>query len=173
MVTKFTHRLIYLLGASQPIDELHDKYIEDCYKRTMLGLSQEQRRLVCEHPEQYYPRYREKWERAWEAQVNEAQKCLKQQRIEQLMVRTLLMRELRGTGIQFRVSHQDDKMRLTFSLPKRKEVCYTLVSPNVETITSVARQVVSNRQHGTPLSPTARITARSIYGVWIDPDKVG
>lgn len=170
MADLFTHRLIYLIGAGQPIDELHDKYIEERYKRTMLGLPQQKRQEVCEHPEEHYPRFRERWEKDWEAKVNEANKCLKMQRMEQLMIKALLRRTLRGTGIQFRITHQDEKTRLTFALPKRKEVCYTLTSPKVETVEGVARQVIAHRQHGAPLSPTARITARSIYGVWIDPE---
>lgn len=40
MTDQFTHRLIYLLGAGQSVDELHDRFIEDRYKHTMLGLSQ-------------------------------------------------------------------------------------------------------------------------------------
>lgn len=171
MTDQFTHRLIYLLGAGQSIDELHDRFIEDRYKRTMLGLSQKQRQEVCDHPEQHYPRFRERWERDWEQRVNEANKCLKQQRIEQQMIRAVLRRELKGRDVKFRISHQDEKTRITFSLSRRQEVCYTLSSPSPDTVASLAGQVISHRLHGTPLSPAARISPRSIYGVWEDPDK--
>lgn len=171
MIDQFTHRLIYLLGAGQSIEELHDRFIEDRYKRTMLGLSQKQRQEVCDHPEQHYPGFRERWERDWEKKVNEADKCIKQQRIGQLMIRTVLRRELSGTGIQYRISHQDEKTRITFSLSRRKEACYTLSSPSAAMVIAVARQVISNRLQGTPLSPEARISPRSIYGVWENPDK--
>lgn len=171
MADQFTHRLIYLIGAGLSIEELHDKFIEDRYKRTMLGLSQKQRQEVCEHPDLHYPRFKEKWEKDWQHRVNEANKCLKQQRIEQLMIRTVLRRELKGSGIKFRISHQDEKTRITFSLSRRQEVCYTLNAPTPDIIVSVAGQVISHRLHGTPLSPSARISPRSIYGVWEDPDK--
>lgn len=170
MIDTFTHRLIYLLGAGQSIDDLHDKYIEDRYKRTMLGLPLQQRQEVCAHPENYYPQYLQRWEHDWEAKVCEANKCLKQQRMEQLMIRTLLRRQLSGTGIQFRITHQDEKTRLTFSLPKRREVTFTLTAPKASTVQTVAAQVIAHRQKGTPLTPTARIAPRSIYGVWEDAD---
>ena len=171
MTDQFTHRLIYLIGAGQSIEELHGKYIEDRYKRTMLGLPQKQRQEVCDHPDQYYPAYRDKWEKDWDAKVNEANKCIKQQRIGQIMLRAMLKRELKGTGIQFRISHLDEKTRLTFSLPKRKEVSYTLNAPSSNTVATIARQVIAHRNSGTPLSPTARISPRSIYGVWEDADE--
>ena len=168
MIDQFTHRLIYLIGAQQSIDELHDKYIEERYKRTMLGLSQQQRQEVCAHPEQHYPKFRERWEKDWEKKVNEANRCLKQQRMQQLMIRTILTSRLKGTGIQYRITHLDEKTRLTFALPKRKEATFTVTSPTTHQVETIVSTVINHRQQGIPLPSTARIAPRSIYGVWED-----
>lgn len=170
MIDTFQHRIIFLINAGLALDELHSKYIEDRYKRTMLSLPVQERQEVCAHPELYYPKYQEKWDRDWKQKVTEAEKLIKQQKMEQLMASTLIRSRLKGTGIQFRVNHQDEKARLIFSLPKRREVCYTLTHPTTEIIQTIISQVIAHHQSGAPLDPTARITPRSIYAVWEKPE---
>lgn len=166
----FTHRIIYLLGAGLKLDDVYGKYIEDRYKRTMLGLPRAQREALCANPEKYYPEYRKRWDVDWQKKVTEAEKLLKKQSLEQLMVRTLLRARLKGTGIQFRIAHQEDKVKVVYSMPKKKEVAFTLRTPDRETIEAITRQVIEAHKGG-PLSPNAKIAPRSIYGVWEDPDK--
>lgn len=165
----FAHRISYLLSAGLPLDDVYAKYIEDRYKRTMLGLPRAKREEVCAHPDQYYPGFKKRWDEDWQKKVAEIEKLLKKQKLEQLMVRTLLKARLRGTGIQFRITHQEDKVKVIYSMPKKKEVAYTLRTPDKETIEAITRQVVE-AQKGGPLSPTAKIGPRSIYGVWESAD---
>lgn len=131
----------------------------------MLGLPRAKREEVCAHPDKYYPEFRKRWDEDWQKKVAEIEKLLKKQNLEQLMVRTLLKARLRGTGIQFRITHQEDKVKVVYSMPKKKEVAYTLRTPDKETIEAITRQVIE-AQKGGPLSPTAKIGPRSIYGVW-------
>lgn len=56
----FSHRISYLLSAGLPLDDVYAKYIEDRYKRTMLGLPRAKREEVCAHPDQYYPGFKKK-----------------------------------------------------------------------------------------------------------------
>lgn len=161
----FSHRISYLLSAGLPLDEVYAKYIEDRYKRTMLGLSREKREEVCAHPDKYYPEFRKRWDEDWQKKVSEVEKLQKKQNLEQLMVRTLLKARLRGTGIQFRITHQEDKVKVVYSMPKKKEVAFTLRTPDKETIEAITQQVIAAHKGG-PLSPTAKIGPRSIYGVW-------
>lgn len=170
MMDLFSHRILYLLGAGQPLDELHEKYMEDRYKRTMLGLPREKREEVCAHPEQFYPEYRKRWEADWQKKVNEMEKIIKKQRLEQLMVRTLLKARLKGTGIQFRITHQDDKVKVVYSMPKRKEAVFSFHTPTKDTIELITKQVIEAHRGG-PLSPSAKIGPRSIYGVWESADQ--
>lgn len=161
----FSHRISYLLNAGLPLDDVYAKYIEDRYKRTMLGLSREKREEVCAHPDKYYPEYKKKWDEDWQKKVSEVEKLQKKQSLEQLMVRTILRARLRNTGIQFRITHQEDKVKVVYSMPKKKEVAFTLRTPDKETIETITRQVIDAHKGG-PLSPTAKIGPRSIYGVW-------
>ena len=166
----FSHRISYLLSAGLPLDDVYAKYIEDRYKRTMLGLPREKREEVCAHPDQFYPEYRRRWDEDWQRKVSEVEKLLKKQKLEQLMVRSLLRARLRGTGIQFRIAHQDEKVKVVYSMPKKKEVAFTLRTPDTQTIEAITQQVIEAHKGG-PLSPTAKIAPRSIYGVWENPDK--
>ena len=166
----FLHRISYLLEAGLPLDDVYAKYIEDRYKRTMLGLPREKREELCAHPDQYYPELKRRWDNDWRRKVTEVEKTLKKLRLEQLMIRTLLRARLRGTGIEFRITRQDVRVKVVYSLPKRKEVAFTLSSPSKATIENITRQVIA-AQRGGPLSPTAKVGPRSIYGVWENPDK--
>lgn len=166
----FSHRIHYLLSAGLPLDDVYGKYIEDRYKRTMLGLPRAQREEVCAHPDRYYPEYRKRWDADWQKKVTEAEKLLKKQSLEQLMVRTLLRARLRGTGIQFRIAQQGDKVKVVYSMPKKKEVAFVLGAPDRDTIEAITRQVIEAHKGG-PLSPTAKLVPRSIYGVWENPDQ--
>lgn len=166
----FSHRISYLLNAGLPLDDVYAKYIEDRYKRTMLGLSREKREEVCAHPDKYYPEYKKKWDEDWQKKVSEVEKLQKKQSLEQLMVRTILRARLRNTGIQFRITHQEDKVKVVYSMPKKKEVAFILRTPDKETIETITRQVIDAHKGG-PLSPTAKIGPRSIYGVWESADK--
>lgn len=165
----FSHRILYLLNARLPLDSVYEKYIEDRYKRTMLGLPLEKRKEVCANPDKYYPEFRKRWDEDWQHKVSEIEKLLKKQQLEQLMVRTLLKARLRGTGIQFRIMHQDDKVKVIYSLPKKKEVAFSLKTPDRDAIEAITRQVIEAHKGG-PLSPTAKIAPRSIYGVWEKAD---
>lgn len=165
----FSHRILYLLNAGLSLDDVYNKYIEDRYKRTMLGLPREKREEVCANPDKFYPEFKKRWDKDWETKVQEVEKLRKKQNLEQLMVRTLLRVRLRGTGIQFRIAHQEDKLKVVYSMPKRKEVAYTLRTPDKETIDTITRQVIA-AQKGGCLSPNAKIAPRSIYGVWENPD---
>lgn len=166
----FSHRIMFLLGSGLPLDDVYEKYIEDRYKRTMLGLTRQKREEVCAHPDTYYPEYKKRWDEDWQKKVTEVEKLLKKQHLEQLMIRTLLRSRLKGTGIQFRIAHQDDKVKVVYSMPKRKEVAFTLRTPDKKTIEAITQQVIE-AQKGGPLSPTAKVSTRSIYGLWENPDK--
>lgn len=161
----FSHRISYLLSAGLPLDDVYAKYIEDRYKRTMLGLSREKREEVCAHPDKYYPEFKKKWDDDWQKKVSEIEKLQKKQKLEELMVRTLLKAKLKGTGIQFRITHQEERLKVVYSMPKKKEVAYTVRTPDTETIEAITRQVIE-AQKGGPLSPTAKVGPRSIYGIW-------
>lgn len=166
----FSHRILYLLCAGLPLDDVYAKYIDDRYKRTMMGLSREKREEVCAHPDKYYPEYKRRWDEDWQKKVSEVEKLRKKQALAQLMVRTLLRERLRGTGIQFRITYQEDKVKVIYSLPKKKEVAYILRTPDRDTIESITSQVIE-AQRGGPLSPEARVAPRSIYGVWESPEQ--
>lgn len=161
----FSHRISYLLEAGLPLDDVYDKYIEDRYKRTMLGLPRERREEVCAHPDKYYPDFSRKWDADWQRKVSEVEKLLKRQHLESIMVRTLLRARLKGTGIQFRITHQEERVKVVYSMPKKKEVAFTLRAPDREMIDAITRQVIE-AQKGGPLSPSAKVGPRSIYGVW-------
>lgn len=166
----FSHRILYLLGAGLPLDDVYRKYIDDRYKRTMLGLPREKREAVCSNPDKFYPSFRKRWDEDWQRKVADVEKLLKKQHLEQLMVRTLLRARLKGTSIQFRVLHQEDKVKVVYSMPKKKEVAFTLRTPDKDTIENITRLVIEAHRGG-PLTHEAKIGPRSIYGVWESPDQ--
>lgn len=163
---QFLHRILYLLGARLDLAELKGKYIEARYKKTMLSLPQKERQQICAHPEQHYPKYMDKWNSDWEKLVMQAQKQLKLQEMESIMIRATLHKVLAGTGIRFHFRHQDETIKIWLTLPRKKEVAYTLKTPRMEQVEAIARQVIAFHRQNTPLDPTAKVMTRSPYAVW-------